>query len=149
MLCFPASFSRYFQQNPACTPRSLTHLPQMKDANSVIRGENGRVYNPQKSLISMAKKKQSPSSPILKAVAEGFKKNALDFFNRMIHEKVKKLEKLTVEVLLGLLFLGCFTSSRHSSFLNEFAGVSFLGIFTGWSALVWNGVHFYFLIKHN
>ncbi len=101
----------------------------------------------------MAKKKQSPSSPILKAVAEGFKKNALDFFNRMIHEKVKKLEKLTVEVLLGLLFfaIGVFYLLKaFVFFLNEFAGVSFLGGFLLVGVLSFGMASiFYFLIKHN
>lgn len=101
----------------------------------------------------MAKVKPKGESTILNAITDGFKKGALNLLNRTIHEKVKKLEKMTVEVALGLLFftVGVFYLLKALVFfLNEFANLSFTWgfLFVG---LVSMGVAsiFYFLIKHN
>lgn len=101
----------------------------------------------------MAKAKPKVESSILTSIVEGFKKSALDLLNRTIHEKVKKIEKITVEIALGILFftIGVFYLLKALVFfLNEFASISFtwgfllVGVLSLGVASI-----FYFLIKHN
>ncbi len=114
---------------------------------------NGHPYNAQNYFSQMAKKSAPAALSGLESIIDGAKKTALDILTRTIHEKIKKFEKITLEIALGLLFFTIglfFILTAVVFFLNQFAHVSyFSGFFlVGILAMVAAFV-FYYLAKHN
>lgn len=100
--------------------------------------------------MAKGKPKQDPS--VFGPAIDGLKQHALAFLQKTIHEKIKKIEKMTLEAAIALLFfvIGTFFVLKAVVFyLNEFAGVSFTWGFllVGLAAMGVASI-FYFLIKH-
>ncbi len=52
----------------------------------------------------MAKSKNTQNQSILSPIIEGVKSNVIGTLNKMVQEKVKKLEKMGMEIATGFLF---------------------------------------------
>ena len=82
----------------------------------------------------MAKSKSTPAQSILSPIIEGVKKNIIDTFNAMVQEKIRKLEKMGVEIATGFVFFafGIFFMLMALVFgFREFAQWSYFWSFFG------------------